>query len=92
MSYRIIIQEIKKRKFKHIKQYTLDTLEDTHLIENFLGYLKYCERKSRDYHEKQLKKYEKEFFESDLWDKKSVGKDISNKEFLENEKFFDTYY
>lgn len=92
MAYRIIIQEIKKNKYKHIKQYTVDTLEDTHKIEQFLGYIKYCERKCKEWNNSCNKKKKEEFINSDLFDKRSVGKDISCEEFLENEKFYDTYY
>lgn len=90
MVYRIIIQEVNGKKYKNIKQFRLDTLEGVEEIENIVGYLKYCQRKAEEYEEKRLKKLEKEFFESDLFDKKSVGYDISYREFLDNEIFFDT--
>lgn len=92
MTYRLILQEIKGKQYKHVKQYTLDSIEDIEQLETLIGYIQYCRRKAEEWNEQQQKKRNKKFFESDLFDKKSVGKDISNEEFLENEKFFSTYY
>lgn len=86
MTFRIKIEELNKNgKHKHIKDVYLDTLEDIEKLEQFVGYLKYAMRKSTEAYQKTKEKELEDFLESDLFDKHSVGKDISAKEFYKNE-------
>lgn len=92
--YKITVQlrepMIKGRR-RHIKNFTVFVKDITEFetgIEKFIQ--RYNQYKTEEIINRSLNKKKKKFFKSDLFDKKAVGKDIGNEEFLKNEIFFET--
>lgn len=75
MSYRINIEEIKNGEFTHLRNFTVNNIDEiVDLIENSKSFLEILQERNTKFLKKRWDNENKAFLESDLFDKKAVGK------------------
>ncbi len=72
------------------KSFSVDDWQDSEPLKLRDGLTPKDQRKAMEAYQNEQAKQMKKYFRSDLFDRKAVGNDITNEEFLKNEIFFDT--